>query len=74
MEGNFYMILHSKLYKITCTTQVVFVLEELGLPYELKVIPFAAIKSHPFTDLNPNGRVPGVCPVLFPCHLLGAKS
>ncbi|WYZ43667.1 hypothetical protein EsH8_VII_000103 [Colletotrichum jinshuiense] len=37
---------------------VIFVLEELGLPYEIKVIPFSAVKSAPFTDLNPNGRVP----------------
>ncbi|KAH6968159.1 glutathione S-transferase [Fusarium avenaceum] len=38
--------------------KVVFVLEELGLPYELKVINTANIKSPPLTDLNPNGRVP----------------
>jgi glutathione S-transferase len=38
--------------------KVVFLLEELGIPYELKVIDLAAIKSKPFTNLNPNGRVP----------------
>lgn len=40
--------------------QVVFVLEELGLPYEMKVIPASAVKLPPLTDLNPNGRVPGM--------------
>ncbi|KAF6810406.1 glutathione S-transferase domain-containing protein [Colletotrichum sojae] len=38
--------------------KVVFLLEELGLPYELKVIDFSKVKSPPLTDLNPNGRVP----------------
>ncbi|KAL2756321.1 hypothetical protein ACRALDRAFT_1081774 [Sodiomyces alcalophilus JCM 7366] len=38
--------------------KVIFVLEELGLPYELKVIHASTIKSPPLTDLNPNGRVP----------------
>ncbi|ROT36438.1 glutathione S-transferase domain-containing protein [Sodiomyces alkalinus F11] len=38
--------------------KVVFVLEELGLPYELKVVHASTIKSPPLTDLNPNGRVP----------------
>ncbi|KAM0339118.1 hypothetical protein ACHAPU_011071 [Fusarium lateritium] len=40
--------------------KVIFLLEELGLPYELKVIHASTIKSPPLTDLNPNGRVPVV--------------
>ncbi|KAI0178753.1 glutathione S-transferase [Hypoxylon sp. FL1284] len=40
--------------------KVVVVLEELGVPYELKVIDFADVKKKPFTDLNPNGRVPAI--------------
>ncbi|KAI1429585.1 glutathione S-transferase II [Xylaria sp. FL1777] len=38
--------------------KVVLVLEELGVPYEIKSIRFEHIKKKPFIDLNPNGRVP----------------
>jgi glutathione S-transferase len=54
--------------------QVIFVLEELGLTYEIKVIPFSTIKSPPFTDLNPNGRVPGVCQVFSCATILGQEA
>lgn len=39
--------------------KVVVILEELQVPYEIKSIRFENIKKKPFTDLNPNGRVPG---------------
>lgn len=35
------------------------ILEELGLPYEIKSIKFEEVKKKPYTDINPNGRVPG---------------
>ncbi|WYZ38319.1 hypothetical protein EsH8_III_000233 [Colletotrichum jinshuiense] len=38
--------------------KVIFILEELGLPYELKVVHASTVKLPPLTDLNPNGRVP----------------
>lgn len=34
------------------------VLEELNLPYENRFIDADQVKKSPFTDLNPNGRVP----------------
>ncbi|KAI1119719.1 glutathione S-transferase II [Nemania abortiva] len=40
--------------------QVVLILEELLLPYEIKSIKFENIKKTPFIDLNPNGRVPAI--------------
>lgn len=38
--------------------KVVFLLEELGVPYEIKAVKFEEVKSPPLTDVNPNGRVP----------------
>ncbi|KAL3441790.1 glutathione transferase [Aspergillus insuetus] len=40
--------------------KVVVVLEELGLPYELKSFSFEDVKKKPFIDINPNGRVPAI--------------
>ncbi|XXH05699.1 hypothetical protein Hte_012134 [Hypoxylon texense] len=40
--------------------KVVVLLEELGVPYELQVMKFTEIKKKPFTDINPNGRVPAI--------------
>lgn len=37
-----------------------FLLEELGLNYEIKSFKFEDVKKKPFTDLNPNGRVPAI--------------
>lgn len=44
--------------------QVIVVLEELGVPYEIESIKFENIKKEPFINVNPNGRVPGmsICP------------
>ncbi|KAG5926072.1 hypothetical protein E4U42_003684 [Claviceps africana] len=39
--------------------KVAIILEELGLPYEAKVLDFTAAKEEPFISLNPNGRLPG---------------
>lgn len=39
------------------------VLEELDVPYEIEPIRFEDIKKKPFTDVNPNGRVPGTFPI-----------
>ncbi|KAK8008316.1 hypothetical protein PG991_010867 [Apiospora marii] len=38
--------------------KIPFLLEELGLPYEVKSIKFDDVKKPPLIDLNPNGRVP----------------
>ncbi|KAF2661055.1 glutathione S-transferase [Lophiostoma macrostomum CBS 122681] len=40
--------------------KVVIVCEELGLPYDFKVLPYAKLKSKPYTDINPNGRAPAI--------------
>ncbi|KAL2125845.1 hypothetical protein VTI74DRAFT_2519 [Chaetomium olivicolor] len=40
--------------------KVVFLLEELGLNYEIKSFRFDDVKKKPFTDINPNGRVPAI--------------
>ncbi|CAL8576696.1 Transcriptional regulator ure2 [Xanthoria parietina] len=40
--------------------KVIIVLEELGIPYEIKSIRFEDIKKSPFIDVNPNGRAPAI--------------
>ncbi|KAH7065910.1 glutathione S-transferase [Paraphoma chrysanthemicola] len=40
--------------------KIVIILEELGLPYELNSFGFEVVKKKPFTDINPNGRVPAI--------------
>ncbi|KAF2183919.1 glutathione S-transferase [Zopfia rhizophila CBS 207.26] len=40
--------------------KVVIILEELGIPYDLKVLGYAALKQKPYTDVNPNGRAPAI--------------
>ncbi|OTA63672.1 glutathione S-transferase [Hypoxylon sp. EC38] len=41
-------------------TTVVFVLQELQVPYEIKSIKFDDVKKKPLIDVNPNGRVPAI--------------
>ncbi|KAI0868101.1 glutathione S-transferase [Hypoxylon argillaceum] len=38
--------------------KVAFVLEELGLPWKFESLPLPDLKKEPYTNLNPNGRVP----------------
>lgn len=38
--------------------KVAFVLEELGLPWKFESLPMPDLKKEPYTNLNPNGRVP----------------
>lgn len=40
--------------------KVVLILEELGIPYEFNSFKYDHVKQKPFTDLNPNGRVPAI--------------
>ncbi|KAK3989400.1 putative glutathione S-transferase, partial [Cladorrhinum sp. PSN332] len=40
--------------------KTIFVLEELGLNYEIKAFRFDDVKKSPFIDINPNGRVPAI--------------
>ncbi|KAJ5585801.1 hypothetical protein VI817_008873 [Penicillium citrinum] len=40
--------------------KVVMVFEQLGLPYENKVLAFEDMKKEPFESINPNGRVPAI--------------
>ncbi|KAI1303830.1 glutathione S-transferase [Xylaria venustula] len=40
--------------------KVIFLMEELGLNYEIKSFSFADVKKRPFIDINPNGRVPAI--------------
>ncbi|KAI1090721.1 glutathione S-transferase [Rostrohypoxylon terebratum] len=37
---------------------VVFIMEQLQIPYEVKSIRFDDVKKKPLIDVNPNGRVP----------------
>jgi len=38
--------------------KVSIILEELGLPYKVKMLGHGDLKQKPYTNLNPNGRVP----------------
>ncbi|KAI1127510.1 glutathione S-transferase [Nemania abortiva] len=38
--------------------KVAFVVEELGLPWKFESLPMPDLKKEPYTNLNPNGRVP----------------
>ncbi|KAF2497520.1 glutathione S-transferase [Lophium mytilinum] len=40
--------------------KVIIVLEELRVPYETKSFTYPEVKKKPFTDINPNGRVPAI--------------
>ena len=40
--------------------KVAIILEELGLPYEVVVIPLSDIKKPEYTTINPNGRLPSI--------------
>ncbi|OCK81373.1 glutathione-s-transferase theta, gst [Lepidopterella palustris CBS 459.81] len=40
--------------------KVAIVLEELGLPYDYKVVSFPDMKKEPYESKNPNGRVPAI--------------
>lgn len=40
--------------------KVVFILEELGLPYTLSQVLDEQLKTEPFISVNPNGRVPAL--------------
>ena len=46
----------------TRSVRVLWLLEELGLPYELKAVPFTeeALKSPDYLKLNPFGKVPAL--------------
>ena len=39
--------------------QVITVLNELGVPYNIHSFKFDDVKKPPFININPNGRVPG---------------
>ena len=40
-------------------SKVLIILEELGLPYQSSWVELENLKKPPFTDVNPNGRLPG---------------
>lgn len=40
--------------------KVAIVLEELGLPHEVVVVPFSDVKKPEFLAINPNGRLPAI--------------
>ncbi|KAJ5266834.1 glutathione S-transferase [Penicillium angulare] len=40
--------------------KVLVILEELNLPYESEWVEIEDLKQKPFTDVNPNGRVPAI--------------
>ncbi|KAI1118445.1 thioredoxin-like protein [Nemania sp. NC0429] len=39
---------------------VLVILEELNLPYETSWVELDGLKAKPYTDVNPNGRVPAI--------------
>lgn len=41
-------------------SKVLIVLEELNLPYESSWVELDGLKQKPYTDVNPNGRVPAI--------------
>ena len=40
--------------------KVATILEELALPYQLKLVEFADVKNPGFIKINPNGRLPAI--------------
>lgn len=40
--------------------KIAMILEELSLPYEVIPIAFSDVKSQPYIDVNPNGRLPSI--------------
>jgi glutathione S-transferase len=40
--------------------KVAMILDELNVPYELKLIQFPDMKKEPYESINPNGRVPAI--------------
>ncbi|KAH8675580.1 putative glutathione S-transferase [Xylariales sp. PMI_506] len=40
--------------------KVAMILEELNLPYTIKMIEFPDMKKEPYESINPNGRVPAI--------------
>ncbi|KAK0631020.1 glutathione S-transferase [Bombardia bombarda] len=40
--------------------KVVVILKELDIPYKVESVRFENVKSKPYTDINPNGRVPAI--------------
>lgn len=41
-------------------SKVLIILEELNLPYESSWVELEGLKQKPYTDVNPNGRVPAI--------------
>ena len=41
-------------------TKVLIFLEELGLPYESDYVDIGEVKKEPYTNVNPNGRLPSI--------------
>ncbi|KAK6608031.1 glutathione S-transferase [Botrytis cinerea] len=40
--------------------KVAVILEELNIPYTTKFVSFSEVKKEPYTQLNPNGRLPSI--------------
>ncbi|KAI0023459.1 glutathione S-transferase [Xylariomycetidae sp. FL0641] len=40
--------------------KAIYLLEELGLNYEIEAFSFENVKKKPFIDVNPNGRTPAI--------------
>ncbi|TGO36238.1 hypothetical protein BHYA_0131g00160 [Botrytis hyacinthi] len=40
--------------------KVALILEELNIPYTTKFVDFSEVKKEPYTQLNPNGRLPSI--------------
>lgn len=62
IHGQWLLITYSRLSSVTdrYKRKVVIILKELDLPYETEFVDFALIKQKPYTDINPNGRVPSI--------------
>ncbi|CAF9918635.1 hypothetical protein IMSHALPRED_004363 [Imshaugia aleurites] len=46
--------------KVPNPAKVLVILEELGLPYQSRLVRTEDLKKKPYVDINPNGRLPAI--------------
>lgn len=45
---------------LTLSRKVRILLDELDLPYEWETVEFNEVKTQPYIQINPNGRLPSI--------------
>lgn len=53
-------VAHTSEDQVPNPSKVLIILEELNLPYETSWVELDDLKQKPYTDVNPNGRVPSI--------------